>query len=382
MTTLPAHGLALHSTIRKSDDGGGSVELSLVRTPVPQPGPEEVVVRVEASPINPSDLGVLFGPADVSTVRASEGEHGPVITADIPPGLARLVAGRLGQTIPTGNEGAGVVVAAGSSERAQALIGRTVALLGGSMYAEYRLAEAKRCLVLPEGTTAAEGASCFVNPLTALGMVETMRLEGHGALVHTAAASNLGQMLQKICIADGVPLVNIVRRVEHEELLRGLGAQHVVNSSSDTFMADLVAALTETGATLGFDATGGGKLAGQILTAMEAALSANAAEFSRYGSATLKQVYIYGGLDRSKTVLTRNFGMAWGLGGWLLPHFLQRIGFEAAERLRQRVAAEIRTTFASSYARTGTLEEALDPAAVAVYAKQATGEKYLVTPQG
>ena len=382
MTELPAEGLALHSTIRANDSGGGTVELALARVPIPQPGPDEVVIRVEAAPINPSDLGVLFGPADVSTVRAAEGEHGPAVVADIPDGLARLVAGRLDQTIPTGNEGAGVVVAAGSSARAQDLIGRTVAVLGGSMYAEFRLAEAKRCLVLPEGTTPAEGASCFVNPLTALGMVETMRLEGHSALVHTAAASNLGQMLQKICTADGVPLVNIVRRVEHEELLRALGAEHVVNSSFDTFMADLIAALTETGATLGFDATGGGKLAGQILTAMEAALSANAPAYSRYGSATLKQVYIYGGLDRSRTVLTRNFGMAWGLGGWLLPHFLQRIGPDASERLRQRVAAEIKTTFASSYAGTVTLQEALDPAAVAVYAKQATGEKYLVTPHG
>ena len=382
MTELPADGLALHSTIRANDSGGGTVELALARVPVPDPGPDEVVIRVEAAPINPSDLGVLFGPADVSTVRAVESDHGPAVVADIPDGLARLVAGRLDQTIPTGNEGAGVVVAAGSSARAQALVGRTVAVLGGSMYAEYRLSEAKRCLVLPDGTTPAEGASCFVNPLTALGMVETMRLEGHSALVHTAAASNLGQMLQKICTADGVPLVNIVRRVEHGELLRGLGAEHVVNSSSDTFMTDLIAALTDTGATLGFDATGGGKLAGQILTAMEAALSANAPAYSRYGSATLKQVYIYGGLDRSQTVLTRNFGMAWGLGGWLLPHFLQRIGPEAADRLRQRVAAEIRTTFASSYANTVTLQQALDPAAVAVYAKQATGEKYLVTPHG
>ncbi len=379
MTELPSEGFALLSTMRANDNGGGTVELALARVPVPEPGEDEVVVRVEASPINPSDLGVLFGPADASTIRSAPSEHGPAVVADIPEGLVRLVAGRLDKALPCGNEGAGVVVAAGASNRAQALLGRTVALLGGSMYAEYRLAEAKRCLVLPEGTTAAEGASCFVNPLTALGMVETMRLEGHKALVHTAAASNLGQMLQKICIADSVPVVNVVRRTEHEELLRGLGASHVVNSSSDTFMADLVAAIKGTGATLGFDATGGGKLAGQLLGAMEAALSANA-EFSRYGSTTHKQVYIYGGLDRSRTVLTRNFGMAWSLGGWLLPHFLQRIGFPAAEALRQRVAAEIRTTFASSYARKVTLQQALDPAAVAVYAKQATGEKYLVTP--
>ncbi len=381
MTELPAHGLALHSTIR-AGDGGGTVELALASVAVPKPGPDQVVIRVEAAPINPSDLGVLFGPADVSTARTAEGENGPVVTADIPEGLVRLVEGRLGQSLPTGNEGAGTVIAVGSSPAAQDLIGRTVAILGGSMYAEYRLAEARQCLALPEGTTPAEGASCFVNPLTALGMVETMRLEGHTALVHTAAASNLGQMLQKICTADGVPLVNIVRRPEHEDLLRGIGATHVVNSSSDTFMADLIAALAATEATLGFDATGGGKLAGQILTAMEAALSANAPEYSRYGSATLKQVYIYGGLDRSQTVLTRNFGMAWGLGGWLLPHFLRRIGHDASERLRQRVAAEIRTTFRSSYAKTVTLRQALDPESIAMYAKQATGAKYLVTPHG
>jgi NADPH2:quinone reductase len=370
-------GLQLRSTI-KSD---GTLELSLAEVPIPEPGPEEVVVRVEASPVNPSDLGMLFGPADMTTAEASGTSERPVVTAKVPEKLMRLVGGRLDQSLPVGNEGAGVVVAAGSAPESQALLGRTVAILGGAMYAQYRAIKAKQCLILHEGTTPAEGASCFVNPLTALGMVKTMRMEGHSALVHTAAASNLGQMLQKICIADGVPLVNIVRKQEQEDLLRGIGATHVCNSSSETFMQDLTQALTETGATLGFDATGGGKLAGQILACMEAAAMANAKEFSRYGSTVHKQVYIYGGLDRSPTELTRNFGMAWGLGGWLLPPFLQKIGFEAAERLRQRVAAEVKTTFASSYVKEVSLAEALQLDELSVYGKQATGEKYLIAPQ-
>jgi NADPH2:quinone reductase len=291
------------------------------------------------------------------------------------------MAGRLDQSLPVGNEGAGVVVKAGSGEAARALEGRTVAILGGAMYAEYRCIKAAQCLVLPEGTTAKEGASCFVNPLTALGMVETMRREGHTALVHTAAASNLGQMLNKLCRNDGVGLVNVVRREEQEALLRELGAKHVVCSSSATFLADLTDAITETGATLGFDAVGGGKLAGQILACMEAAAVRSAREYSRYGSDVYKHVYIYGGLDRTPTILNRNFGMAWGLGGWLLPPFLAKIGPEAAQKLRERVAAEIRTTFASRYTREVSLAEALSLDAIAEYGKQATGAKYLINPQ-
>jgi NADPH2:quinone reductase len=290
------------------------------------------------------------------------------------------MAGRLDQSMPVGNEGAGTVVEAGASPAAQALLGRTVAAVGGAMYSQYRTLKADQCLVLPPGTTAAEGASCFVNPLTALGMVETMRLEGHTALVHTAAASNLGQMLNRICIADGVPLVNIVRKAEQVQLLRSMGARHVCDSSSPTFMADLTQALVETGATLAFDAIGGGRLASQILTCMEAALSRSAKEYSRYGSSTHKQVYLYGNLDTSPTEIVRNVGMAWGVGGWLLFPFLNRIGPAAAQRLRERVAAEIGTTFASRYAASISLAEALTPAAIARYGRRATGEKFLIEP--
>ena len=369
-------GLQLR-TLARND---GTLELSLVSVPVPAPAPDEVVIRVEAAPINPSDLGLLFGPADVSSAKASLQGGSPVVTAPIPERLMRMVAGRLDQSMPVGNEGAGVVVDAGSSPEAQRLLGKTVAILGGAMYAQYRTMKAKQCLLLPPGTTAAEGAACFVNPLTVLGMVETMRLEGHTAIAHTAAASNLGQMLQKLCTAEKIPLVNIVRKPEQETLLRGIGATHVCNSSSPQFIDELTDALAATGATLAFDATGGGKLASQILTAMEAAAVRNMKEFSRYGSTTFKQVYIYGGLDRSPTELTRNYGMMWSLGGWLLTPFLQKIGPEATQKLRERVAAEVKTTFASSYAKEISLAEALSLEAIAVYGQTATGKKYLINP--
>lgn len=369
-------GLQLRSTIKAE----GELELSLARVAVPVPGPDEVLVRIEAAPINPSDLGLLFGPADMTTAKASGTAESPVVTATIPDKLMKGVAARVDQPLPVGNEGAGVVVATGDSEAARALEGRTVSAIGGAMYSQYRVIHVGQCLPLGEGTTPAEGASCFVNPLTVLGMVETMRMEGHSALVHTAAASNLGQMLTKLCIAEGVDLVNIVRRPEQAALLRTIGAKHVVDSSAPTFMTDLTSAITATGATLAFDATGGGKLAGQILTCMEAALSADAKGFDRYGSSTHKQVYIYGGLDRSPTTLLRNFGMTWGVGGWLLTPFLQKVGAEQRKKLQQRVAAEIRTTFASSYAKEISLAEVLQLDAIAVYGKQATGEKYLINP--
>ncbi len=369
-------GLQLRSTVRKD----GTLELSLASVPVPAPGPDEVVVRVEAAPINPSDLGLLFGPADVTTAKVSGTPAQPVVTATIPERLMRMVAGRIDQSLPAGNEGAGVVVDAGSAPEAQRLLGKTVAILGGAMYAQFRTMKAKQCLLLPPGTTPAEGASCFVNPLTVLGMVETMRREGHTALVHTAAASNLGQMLQKLCLVEKVPLVNIVRKPEQEAILRGIGATQVCNSASPSFMDELTDALAATGATIAFDATGGGKLASQILTAMEAAAVRNMKEFSRYGSTVMKQVYIYGGLDRGPTELTRNYGMMWNLGGWLLTPFLQRIGPEASQKLRERVAAEVKTTFASSYAKEIALVEALQLDSIAVYGQQATGKKYLINP--
>jgi len=369
-------GLQLRSLIKKS----GELEISLVSVPVPEPGPDEVVVRVEASPINPSDLGLLVGAADMSTATASGTKDAPVITAKVPDAAMRAMAGRLDESMPVGNEGAGVVIKTGSSDAARALMGKTVAMIGGAMYAQYRTMRAKEVLPLPDGTTPAEGASCFVNPLTSLGMVETMRREGHTALVHTAAASNLGQMLNKICIKDGVSLVNIVRSQEQADILRKIGAKHIVDSSAATFMDDLTNALVETGATIAFDAIGGGKLAGQILTCMEIAINKTAKVYSRYGSSVHKQVYIYGGLDMRPTELNRSFGMAWGIGGWLLFPFLQKIGPADGAKLRARVVAELKTTFASHYTQVVSLQETLQLSNIAVYNKRATGEKFLINP--
>ena len=369
-------GLELRSLIKKN----GELEISLARVPIPEPAADEILVRVEASPINPSDLGLLVGAADMTTAKASGTTEAPVITAKVPDAAMRAMAGRLDESMPVGNEGAGVVIKAGSSEAAQALKGRTVAMIGGAMYAQYRCLKAKDVLPLPEGITPAEGASCFVNPLTSLGMVETMRREGHKALVHTAAASNLGQMLNKICLKDGIGLVNIVRNAEQEDILRKLGAKHVVDSSKPTFMDDLTNALVETGATLAFDAIGGGKLAGQILSCMEAAANKTAKVYSRYGSSVHKQVYIYGSLDTRPTELVRNFGMTWGIGGWLLFPFLMKIGAADGARLRQRVVDELKTTFASHYTKVVSLQEALQMDNIAAYGRRATGEKYLINP--
>jgi NADPH2:quinone reductase len=365
--------------IRSEVTKEGKLLIYVESTAMPEPKEDEVLIRIEASPINPSDLGLLIGPADVSSMSVSgEGENA-VVTMDIPEGLLRMLETRLDQSLPVGNEGGGVVVKAGSKDL-EDLVGKTVGVAGGSMYSQYRCVNAASCFVMHEGVTSAESASCFVNPLTALGMVETMRLENHSALVHTAAASNLGQMLIKICLDEDVPLVNIVRKEEHVEKLNSLGAKFVCNSSKETFMQDLVSALVETGATIGFDATGGGKLSGQILTAMEVAANQTATEYNRYGSNTFKQVYIYGGLDRSPTTLNRAFGFSWGLGGWLLTPFIGRVGPERFEELKQKVADEIKTTFASHYTKEISLEEVLQPENINVYSKQATGEKYLVNP--
>jgi len=369
-------GLQLRSLVKPE----GQLELSLATVPTPQPAPDEVVVRVEASPLNPSDIGLLFGAADIATAKLAGSGPDAVATMQIPERAMKSMAARLGQSMPVGNEGAGVVVAAGDSDAARALLGKTVAALGGAMYSQYRCLKLEQCLPLPEGTKPAEGASCFVNPLTALGMVETMRREGHKALVHTAAASNLGQMLNRICIEDGIGLVNIVRKPEQGALLKSQGAKHVCDTSSATFLEDLTQALVATGATIAFDATGGGKLAGQILGCMEAALNRTAKEYSRYGSTTHKQVYIYGGLDTGPTEFNRNFGMAWGMGGWLLFPFLQRIGAERAQALRARVVAGLKTTFASGYSKEISLADVLRPDEIAVYGQRATGAKYLVNP--
>ncbi len=358
----------------------GVLELSLAKIPVPEPADDEVVVRLEAAPINPSDLGLLFGMADMSTAVASGTPEAPVITAKIPEKLRKAMAARVGQRLPVGNEGGGVVVDAGSGKQAQALMGKTVGVLGGAMYTQHRALKTNQCLVMHEGVTPAESASCFVNPLTALGMVETMKQEGFSALCHTAAASNLGQMLQRICIQDDIPLVNIVRKPEQVKRLQDMGATHVCNTGEESFMSELTEVIAATGAYIAFDATGGGNLASQLLSCMEAAAIRSASEYTRYGSTQYKQVYIYGGLDRTQTVLTRNFGMSWGLGGWLLTPFLQKIGAAAAEKLRQRVADEIKTTFASHYTREISLAETLSLDAIRAYGKQATGEKYLINP--
>ena len=366
----------LRSTVRED----GTLQLALASVEAPEPSDDQVVIRVEAAPLNPSDLGPMLGPADVDTMRTEGAGADVVVTFDIPENLRSLVQARVGRSLPMGNEGAGVVVAAGRSPEVQALVGRAVATWGGGMYSQLRVAPVDQCLALPDDVTPAQGASAFVNPLTTLGMISTMRLEGHRALVHAAAASNLGQMLVKLCQAEGIPLVNIVRRSEQVDVLNDLGAEHVCNSSDDDFMKSLIAAVDETDATLGFDAIGGGRLASNILTAMEAVQSRKGGTVGNYGSARHKQVYLYGGLDRSPTELTRGFGMAWGIGGWLLPNHLARLSAEEVEQMRQRVAAEITTTFASSYTAEISLAEMLDPDTIRSYARQATGEKYLVNP--
>ena len=359
----------------------GELRLELKEQPMPTPGENEVLIRIEATPINPSDHGVMFGWASMASAISSGSGADTVLSAPVSEQGMAVMKARIGQSLAVGNEGAGTVVATGTSELAKSLDGKVVAAMGGGMYGQYRCVDASVCLPLLEGHTAKDGASSFVNPLTALCMIETMNLEGHTALVHTAAASNLGQMLNRICLDGGVDLVNIVRKDEQETLLREMGAKYVVNSSKDSFMADLTDAIHATGATLAFDATGGGTLASTILSAMEAAAARTPGAYSIYGSVKHKQVYLYGGLDTSPTTLNRGYGMAWGVGGWLLPNFLARVGQEVATRLRTRVATEMKTTFASHYTNEISLAEALDADIVAQYNSKSTGKKFLVCPQ-
>jgi NADPH:quinone reductase-like Zn-dependent oxidoreductase len=373
---LPEKSLQIRTLVTPE----GKLELSLAEAPIKTPGPDQVLVQVAGTPINPSDLGLLVGGADMSTAVQGGTKDNPTVTANVPEAGLRAMKARLGQSLGVGNEGAGIVVAAGDSPAAQALLGKMVTCLGGDMYQQYRTLHVSQCIALPDGTTAEQGASCYVNPLTALSFVETMRATGHSSLVHTAAASNLGQMLNKICLKDGVPLVNIVRKEEQAEILRGIGAKHIVNSSSPTFFEDLIAALMETGATLGFDAIGGGPLAGQLLVAMEAAASRKMTEYSRYGSGKETQVYIYGRLDMSPTLVPPGVGFAWNLSGYLLTPFLQKAAPEVRERMYKRVIDELNTTFASHYTKTISLAEALDLETLHAYNAKATGEKYLIDP--
>ncbi|PQM27340.1 NADH oxidase [Sphingopyxis lindanitolerans] len=378
MTDLPETNTVMVTLVKPE----GQLEVFFERRPMPEPKPHEVVAKVLTTPINPSDLGLLFGGADMTTARAGTRDGLPMITADVPPAGMRAMGGRIGDALAIGNEGCGVVVKAGDSPEAQALLGKTVALLGGEMYAEYRCLPVQMVMPLPDGTDPVDGASCFVNPLTSLAFTETMRMENHNAIVHTAAASNLGQMLVKICAKDGIPLVNIVRSDAQVAILKSLGAQHIVNSSADDFMDRLIDAITETGATLGFDAIGGGKLAGQILAAMEVAAVKRMTTYSRYGSDTFKQVYIYGGLDVGPTILNRSFGLTWSLSGFLLTPFMAKAGMETVGRMRQRVVDELTTTFKSHYSHETSLTGALDVATAQAYNAKRTGEKYLIRPHG
>ena len=368
--------------IRSNVTSDGNIEISITSVEKPVPAENEVLIKVEASPINPSDLGLLISfAADLDSLDVSGSGDETVAKMKVHPGLMKAMTPRLDQSMKVGNEGGGVIEDAGAD--AKQLIGKTVGVAGGAMYSQYRCVPASSCLVMDDSTTSAEAASSFVNPLTVLGFIETMKLENHSAILHTAAASNLGQMLVKVCKDDSIPLVNIVRKSEQVDLLKNLGAEHVCNTSEPDFMDSLVNALVATGATLGFDATGGGnegKLAGQILSAMEIAANKTAKEYSRYGSDTFKQVYIYGGLDQSPTILNRSFGMQWALGGWLLTPMIGKIGMERFQQMRERVAKEIKTTFASHYTQEVSFEEMLQPETIKAYAKQATGEKYLVTP--
>jgi NADPH:quinone reductase len=376
MTDLPATNTTMLAEVKPE----GVMELYLAALPMPRPKDHEVLVKVLATPINPSDLGLMVGAADVSSARAITRDGLPGAAMDVPEAGMRFMASRVGQAMPIGNEGCGVVVAAGASEAAQALMGKTVALIGGEIYAEYRCLAAMACMPLPEGTAPEDGASCFVNPLTSLGFTETMKLEGYKGIVHAAAASNLGQMLVKICKADGIPLVNIVRSQAQVDLLKGIGAEIVLDSTSSTFAEDLTEAIYQTEAFLGFDPIGGGKLAGQILGCMEAAAVKRMTAYSRYGSDQMKQVYIYGALDVGPTILNRNFGLTWGLSGWLLTPFMAKAGAEIVGRMRARVVAELTTTFKSHYSHEVSLEQAVDVATLQAYNAKRTGEKYLIRP--
>ena len=376
MTELPTTNRTMLTEVKPE----GVLELYLADLPMPQPKDHEVLVKVLATPINPSDLGLMVGAADVASARAIKRDGLPGAAMDVPEAGMRFMASRVGQAMPIGNEGCGIVVAAGASEAAQALLGKTVAMIGGEIYAQYRCLAAMACMPLPDGTAPEDGASCFVNPLTSLGFVETMKLEGYKGIVHAAAASNLGQMLVKICKADGIPLVNIVRSQAQVDLLKGIGAVIVLDSTSVDFAEKLTQAIYETGAFIGFDPIGGGKISGQMLAAMEAAAVRRMTSYSRYGSDQMKQVYIYGALDVGPTILNRSFGLTWGLGGWLLTPFMAKAGAEVVGRMRARVAAELTTTFKSHYSHEVSLEQAVDVATIQAYNAKKTGEKYLIRP--
>lgn len=372
--TLPENYKELRTEVTANNE----LKLYLETCPLPELSENDVLIKVQASPINPSDIGLLLATADIRTLKVEGSGDDAVATLQIPAGLMGYVKGRIGESMAAGIEGAGTVVAAGAN--AQALMGKVVSAAASGMYSEYRKAPAQACIPAKEGIIAKQAASSFVNPMTVLAFIETMRKDGQKALINTAAASNLGRMLIKVCNDDEIPLVNIVRKESHVKELKALGAEHVCNSSDDDFHAQLVAAIDATGAMMAFDATGGGELADKLLKAMEVVAVKNETEYSRYGSNTHKQVYIYGGLDRRPTTLNRSYGLNWGVSGWLLMPTLGRLGNEIVGKIRTRVANEIDTTFASSYQAEISLADTLKEETILGYAKQASGEKYLVCP--
>lgn len=376
-TLMPSTAQALRCLVTHD----GLLRLSIESVPVPTPGPGEVLIRVEAAPLNPSDLALMLAPADPATIRVGGSIDAPTLEAQVPPAVLQAVRGRWNQPLPAGNEGAGTVIAAGAEPAAQALLGRRVAALDAGMFAQYRCVPAAQCLPLPDHVDAAQGAAALINPLTALCMIETMRREGHSALVHTVGASNLGHMLTRLCLEEGIALVNIVRRPTHAAELRAQGALHVCDSSAPSFAEDLHRAIEATGATLAFDAIGGGALIGQILNTMEAVQAARSTEYSRYGTAVMKQVYVYGHLDPSATVIERRFGLTWGVAGWLLFVYLRKLDAITVSALYRRIAAGLTTTFASHYQASISLTDLLRPDLVAQYARVASGAKFLVEPQ-
>ena len=367
--------LQLQSCVHENN----TIECALFEVDIPDPGPDEVLIQVEAAPINPSDLGLMFGILDTDTAVAGERNGHPSVSLPVPEAMMRAMKTRLGEWLPVGNEGAGTVVAAGSGDMAQALMGKRVGAFGGELFASYRCLSAMQCMALPDDVSSEEGASCVVNPMTALGFVETAKMEGHKAIIHAAAASNLGQMLHRICAEDGIPLVNMVRSTEQVELLKSQGAEYVLNSKDEDFQVQMLAAVEATGATVAFDPIGGGTLTNQILMAMESAAQKRMPTWSRYGSDEHKQVYIYGMLDPSPTTLTRGYGFAWSVGGWLLTPFLQRAGLERMVAMQQRVLAGLKTTFASAYSDRVPLAASLELSAVQTYGRKATGQKTLIT---
>ncbi|MCA9609656.1 MAG: NADH oxidase [Myxococcales bacterium] len=375
MTTI-ANARQLFTTVTEDH----RLVLSIEPLEVPAPAPDEVVVEMRATPINPSDLGLLLAPADMESVRRETISGHPALVAEVKPEMRGFVAARLGKKLSAGNEGAGVVVAAGASDAAQALLGKTVTLVGGMMYRTHRVMKAREALPLPDGATPAEGASLFINPMTVQAFLETMRAEGHSAIVHTAAASNLGQMLAKLCRKEGVPLVAIVRSDAQRAILAELGVEHIVDSSKEGSMRALVAALAATGATLGFDAIGGGEMADRILIAMEQAQLSRGQAPGAYGTPVHKQVYVYGRLDTGPTTLTPSYGLYWGVGGWLVTPWLQRVGLERMMEMRRFAIEERNGIFASRYTDTIGLDLMIDPEVARAYQRKATGQKYLVDP--